>query len=131
MCGEQQRIVDQAKAQGNAWDTGVVPGSRIFSGGAEFHNCRRSDDESATLESWATSVLTMGQPIDANEPPVSSACREDYPPFKASILHGQVTDAMTNPLSLFCYQLDLVASEMTGVASNTAHHRKATRVWPH
>ena len=26
MCGGQQRIVDQAKAQGNAWDTGVVPG---------------------------------------------------------------------------------------------------------
>jgi hypothetical protein len=24
--GGQQRIVDQAKAQGNAWDTGVVPG---------------------------------------------------------------------------------------------------------
>ena len=28
MCGGQQRIVDQAKAQGNAWDTGVVPGHR-------------------------------------------------------------------------------------------------------
>jgi hypothetical protein len=26
VCGGQQRIVDQAKAQGNAWDTGVVPG---------------------------------------------------------------------------------------------------------
>ena len=26
VCGERQRIVDQAKAQGNAWDTGVVPG---------------------------------------------------------------------------------------------------------
>jgi len=26
VCGEQQRIVDQAKAQGNAWDTGEVPG---------------------------------------------------------------------------------------------------------
>ena len=26
MCGGQQRRVDQAKAQGNAWDTGVVPG---------------------------------------------------------------------------------------------------------
>ena len=26
MCGGQQKIVDQAKAQGNAWDTGVVPG---------------------------------------------------------------------------------------------------------
>ena len=26
MCDGQQRIVDQAKAQGNAWDTGVVPG---------------------------------------------------------------------------------------------------------
>jgi len=26
--GGQQRIVDQAKAQGNAWDTGVVPGHR-------------------------------------------------------------------------------------------------------
>jgi len=24
--GGQQKIVDQAKAQGNAWDTGVVPG---------------------------------------------------------------------------------------------------------
>ena len=28
MCDGQQRIVDQAKAQGNAWDTGVVPGHR-------------------------------------------------------------------------------------------------------
>ena len=28
VCGGQQRIVDQAKAQGNAWDTGVVPGHR-------------------------------------------------------------------------------------------------------
>lgn len=28
MSGGQQRIVDQAKAQGNAWDTGVVPGHR-------------------------------------------------------------------------------------------------------
>jgi hypothetical protein len=110
VCGEQQRIVDQAKAQGNAWDTGVVPGPRIFSGGAEFHDCRRSDDESAALESWATSVLTMGQPIDANEPPVSSACREDHPPFAVPSLHGQVTDAMTNPLSSFCYQLDPDAS---------------------
>jgi hypothetical protein len=26
VCGGQQRKVDQAKAQGNAWDTGVVPG---------------------------------------------------------------------------------------------------------
>ena len=26
MCDGQQKIVDQAKAQGNAWDTGVVPG---------------------------------------------------------------------------------------------------------
>jgi hypothetical protein len=26
--GGQQKIVDQAKAQGNAWDTGVVPGHR-------------------------------------------------------------------------------------------------------
>lgn len=26
MCDGQQRIVDQAKAQGNAWDTGEVPG---------------------------------------------------------------------------------------------------------
>lgn len=26
VCGGQQKIVDQAKAQGNAWDTGVVPG---------------------------------------------------------------------------------------------------------
>ncbi len=30
MCGEQQRIVDQAKAQGNAWDTGVVPGQEFM-----------------------------------------------------------------------------------------------------
>jgi hypothetical protein len=29
VCGGQQRIVDQAKAQGNAWDTGVVPGHPI------------------------------------------------------------------------------------------------------
>lgn len=28
MCDGQQRIVDQAKAQGNAWDTGVVPDHR-------------------------------------------------------------------------------------------------------
>ena len=28
LCGGQQRIVDQAKAQGNDWDTGVVPGHR-------------------------------------------------------------------------------------------------------
>jgi hypothetical protein len=28
VCDGQQRIVDQAKAQGNAWDTGVVPGHR-------------------------------------------------------------------------------------------------------
>ena len=28
MCEGQQKIVDQAKAQGNAWDTGVVPGHR-------------------------------------------------------------------------------------------------------
>ena len=28
MCGGSQKIVDQAKAQGNAWDTGVVPGCR-------------------------------------------------------------------------------------------------------
>ena len=28
MCDGQQRIVDQAKAQGNAWDMGVVPGHR-------------------------------------------------------------------------------------------------------
>ena len=26
VCDVQQRIVDQAKAQGNTWDTGVVPG---------------------------------------------------------------------------------------------------------
>jgi hypothetical protein len=26
VCGGSQKIVDQAKAQGNAWDTGVVPG---------------------------------------------------------------------------------------------------------
>ena len=26
MCDGQQRIVDQANAQVNAWDTGVVPG---------------------------------------------------------------------------------------------------------
>jgi hypothetical protein len=26
VCGGQQRKVDQAKAQGNSWDTGVVPG---------------------------------------------------------------------------------------------------------
>jgi hypothetical protein len=28
VCDGQQRIVDQAKAQSNAWDTGVVPGHR-------------------------------------------------------------------------------------------------------
>jgi hypothetical protein len=28
VCDGQQRIVDQAKAQGNAWDTGVVPSHR-------------------------------------------------------------------------------------------------------
>jgi hypothetical protein len=28
VCDGQQKIVDQAKAQGNAWDTGVVPGHR-------------------------------------------------------------------------------------------------------
>jgi hypothetical protein len=28
VCGGQQRIVDQAKARSNAWDTGVVPGHR-------------------------------------------------------------------------------------------------------
>jgi hypothetical protein len=28
VCGGQQRIVDQAMAQGNSWDTGVVPGHR-------------------------------------------------------------------------------------------------------
>ena len=28
VCGGSQKIVDQAKAQGNAWDTGVVPGHR-------------------------------------------------------------------------------------------------------
>jgi hypothetical protein len=28
VCDGQQTIVDQAKAQGNAWDTGVVPGHR-------------------------------------------------------------------------------------------------------
>ena len=95
MCGERQMIVDQAKAQGNAWDTGVVPGPRIFSGAAEFHNCRRSDDESVALESWATSVLTMAKTIDANEPPVSSACREDHSPSAAPNLHGQAADAMT------------------------------------
>ena len=37
VCGGQQRIVDQAKARGNAWDTGVVPGHP--SDGAEFHDC--------------------------------------------------------------------------------------------
>ena len=37
MCDGQQRIVDQAKAQGNAWDTGVVPGHPPD--GAEFHDC--------------------------------------------------------------------------------------------
>jgi hypothetical protein len=26
VCDGQQRIVDQAKARGNAWDTGEVPG---------------------------------------------------------------------------------------------------------
>jgi hypothetical protein len=35
VCDVQQRIVDQAKAQGNAWDTGVVPGHPCD--GAEFH----------------------------------------------------------------------------------------------
>jgi hypothetical protein len=28
VCEGQQRIVDQAKAQGNAWDTGVIPDHR-------------------------------------------------------------------------------------------------------
>jgi hypothetical protein len=28
VCDGQQRILDQANAQGNAWDTGVVPGHR-------------------------------------------------------------------------------------------------------
>jgi len=66
VCGERQRVVDQAKAQGNSWDTGVVPGPRTLSGGAEFRHCRRSEGESIALELWAKGVLTMGQPIDAN-----------------------------------------------------------------
>ena len=92
MCGERQRIVDQAKARGNARDTGVVPGLRTLSGGAEFHHCRRSEDETAATELWAKSVLTMGQPIDANEPPASSASRADHSPFVAPNLHGQEAD---------------------------------------
>jgi len=87
--------VDQAKAQGNAWDTGEVPGPRTLSGGAEFHDCRRSEDDIAALELRATSVLTMGQPIDANEPQAFSASRENRSSSAAPNLHGQEADPLT------------------------------------
>ena len=57
MCGGSQKIVDQAKAQGNAWDTGVVPGhlrmeqNSTFAEGVKVTCCsevtseRRVDDE--------------------------------------------------------------------------------------
>ena len=108
MCGERQRIVDQAKAQGNSWDTGVVPGPRTPSGGAEFHDCRRSEGESIALESWAKGVLTMGQPIDANEAQARSASRVDRSPTAATNLHGQETGTLTAyPLSsASCYRLE-------------------------
>jgi hypothetical protein len=48
VCDGQQRIVDQAKAQGNAWDTGVVPGHRQMV--AEFHHCRGSGEARAAAE---------------------------------------------------------------------------------
>ena len=108
MCGDRQRIVDQAKARGNARDTGVVPGRRTSSEGAKFHHCRRSEDDIATTELWATSVLTMGKPIDANEVPDCSACRANHSPFVARNLHGQVADALTAFMhsSSSCYHLD-------------------------
>jgi hypothetical protein len=125
--------VDQAKAWSNARDTGVVPGPRTSSGGAEFHDCRRSEDDTAAMELWVKSVLTMGQPIDANEPQARSASRDDRSPVAATNLHGQEADPLTalKPSSSSCHQLDQEVSEMVGVASTTEHHSEATRVWPH
>ena len=125
--------MDQAKAQGNAWDTGVVPDPRTLSAGAKFRDCRRSDGESAVAELWVTSVLTMGQPIDANEAPAFSASREDRSPIAAPNLHGQGTDSLTAsmPSSSSCRQLEPEVSEMAGVASTTVNHLEAIRVWPH
>jgi hypothetical protein len=42
------RIVDQAKAQGNAWDTGVVPG------------CLRTELNSTTAEEVKMSAVDRG-----------------------------------------------------------------------
>ena len=64
MCGGQQKIVDQAKAQGNAWDTGVVPGHPRMeqnsthaeevktSCGNEVTSERRVDDEETHRRKW-------------------------------------------------------------------------------
>lgn len=49
----QQRIVDQAKAQGNAWDTGVVPGhlrmepNSTFAEGMKVNMLQRSHERKA------------------------------------------------------------------------------------
>lgn len=48
MRGGQQRIVDQANAWGNAWDTGVVPGHRqmelnsTIAAEVKIKRCKRS-----------------------------------------------------------------------------------------
>jgi hypothetical protein len=67
----------------------------------------------------------MGQPIDANEAPAFSACREDHSPLAVVNLHGQGAGRMTL-WSSSCIHLEAEVSVMAGVASATDNHPDAT-----
>jgi hypothetical protein len=75
------------------------------------------------------SVLTMGQPIDANEPQASSACRDDHSLVVAPNLHGPEAGSLTAfmPSSLACDHLEPDVSELAGDASVPEYHPEATR----
>src|SRR5260370_1867639 len=94
VCGGQQRIVDQAKAQGNAWDTGVVPGHRKME-----QNSTIAEEVKVTCCKRVTSKrrVDYGQNhrrkwhsgLSRLEPDRLGKSREDRSPPATPNLHGQ------------------------------------------
>ena len=104
MFGGSQKIVDQAKAQGNAWDTGVVPGhlrmelNSTLAEGVKVTCCsevtseRRVDDEE-THRRKSNSGRTRLEPDRLAED------REDRSSSATSHLHGHVWPRWKRQLS--------------------------------
>ena len=94
MSDGQQRIVDQAKAQGNAWDTGVVPGHLRMEQNStlaeevkvtcysEVTSERRVDDEETHRRKSSSGRTRL-------EPDRLAEDREDRSSFATSHLHGR------------------------------------------